>query len=135
MYTRTKIAMVAACLWVLPPAHADNTVEFDRSKELGNPPPSLGSSAKGWQDQQNWRQLEPRMSYDEVRSLLGEPDRVSAGCSSTWNYPSGGDVIAMRPTRCRESEEIAATWTYPNGGDVVFSGEGVIRWSEPFSLE
>src|SRR6478609_4356543 len=36
-------------------------------------------NASKWRDLANWRQLRLGMKADEVRSLLGEPERVDAG--------------------------------------------------------
>jgi hypothetical protein len=48
-----------------------------------------------WRDKQNWRRLRTGMSKDEVRDLLGEPDRIdNFGAFESWNYgnPVGGEV-------------------------------------------
>src|SRR5690606_27825970 len=43
------------------------------------------ASAK-WRDLRNWRQLRRGMTMDEVRALLGEPERVDAmgGVATFW---------------------------------------------------
>jgi hypothetical protein len=51
---------------------------------------SVPTSAKS-QDLQNWRRLRIGMKMDEVRVLLGEPDRVVVIGATHWYYP-GGDV-------------------------------------------
>jgi hypothetical protein len=64
------------------------------SKEKGAPMVSVPTRGRsdGWRNQANWRALKRGMSQDEVRSFLGEPQRVDAGPITLWHYPSGGDV-------------------------------------------
>jgi hypothetical protein len=67
---------------------------------------STQSSTPAGKGRSQWRMLHRRMSKDEVRKLLGEPDRVSV-------------------SRFFES------WDY-SGGSVTFDGKGrVDSWSEP----
>ena len=41
----------------------------------------------GWKNLANWRSLKKGSSYDEVRTILGEPVNVSAsGPINEWNY-------------------------------------------------
>jgi hypothetical protein len=62
--------------------------------------------APAGKDRSQWRMLHRRMSKDEVRKLLGEPDRISV-------------------SRFYES------WDYL-GGSVTFDGKGRVDfWSEP----
>ncbi len=60
-----------------------------------------------WRDLQNWRRLHRGMKMDEVRSLLGEPERVEAGYLTYWY------------------------WDYPVGPKVSFVSEKLDGWSEP----
>lgn len=46
----------------------------------------------GWKSLANWRSLKSGMSYDEVRSILGEPTRIAGGNLAFWYYPNRGDV-------------------------------------------
>jgi hypothetical protein len=47
------------------------------------------TSAK-WRDVQNWRRLRLKMTMDEVRALLGEPDHVLATALQTyWSWGDG----------------------------------------------
>jgi len=46
---------------------------------------SIPSSTK-WQDLANWRRLREGMKMDEVRALLGEPDRVEGGPITFWYW-------------------------------------------------
>lgn len=43
-------------------------------------------------DLANWRRLRERMSYEDVRSLLGEPEKVDGGSVAFWRYPNRGTV-------------------------------------------
>lgn len=51
---------------------------------------SVETSPK-WRDLQNWRQLRHGMKMDEVRALLGEPERVSTlgELVTYWHWASG----------------------------------------------
>ena len=62
-------------------------------------------SGDGWKSLANWRSLKNGMSYDEVRSILGEPTRIDGGS--------------------------LAYWYYSNRGSVVFFQDKVDRWQEP----
>lgn len=50
--------------------------------------PSNGNSS----ELANWRRLREGMSYDAVRRILGEPDRIAGGTLAFWSYPNGGQV-------------------------------------------
>ena len=39
-----------------------------------------------WQDLANWRQLRRGMKPDQVRALLGEPERVEGGDFTYWHW-------------------------------------------------
>lgn len=39
-----------------------------------------------WRDLSNWRQLRHGMTMDEVRALLGEPERVEGGPLTYWRW-------------------------------------------------
>jgi hypothetical protein len=52
-------------------------------------------SGEGWKSLANWRSLKNGMSYDEVRSILGEPSRVDGGSIAYWHYSNRGRVIFM----------------------------------------
>jgi hypothetical protein len=56
---------------------------------------SVSSPAK-WRNVQNWRRLRRGMTMDEVRALVGEPDKVDAmgGLRTTWHWGSYGGAIA-----------------------------------------
>jgi hypothetical protein len=56
---------------------------------------------------QSWRSLKREMTEKQVRSILGEPDRVQATAQYT-------------------------AWEYPGDGEALFSPNGLLRaWSEP----
>jgi outer membrane protein assembly factor BamE (lipoprotein component of BamABCDE complex) len=40
-----------------------------------------------------WRQLSKGMSREQVRALLGEPDRINGGTFERWRWTSGGEII------------------------------------------
>jgi hypothetical protein len=44
------------------------------------------STSPNWRDLQNWRQLRRGMTMDQVRALLGEPERVDAGHVTFWRW-------------------------------------------------
>lgn len=48
-------------------------------------------STANWRDLQNWRQLRRGMTMDEVRALLGEPQRVQTfgGAFTLWQWNGG----------------------------------------------
>ncbi len=48
------------------------------------------AASQGWKVQANWRSLKKGMSYDEVRTTLGEPDRIRGGDFTFWYYLNGG---------------------------------------------
>ena len=48
--------------------------------------------AEGWKSLSNWRKLNNGMTYDEVRNLLGEPQRINGGEVAFWYYPNRGSV-------------------------------------------
>ena len=55
---------------------------------------SVPASSKS-RDLQNWRRLRRGMGMDEVRGLLGEPERVSAmgGVVTFWFWDSSGATV------------------------------------------
>jgi len=56
---------------------------------------SVPTSAKS-RDLQNWRRLRIGMKMDEVRALLGEPERVVVIGSTTWSYPGASVSFDLR---------------------------------------
>ena len=53
---------------------------------------SADAATANWRDIANWRRLREGMSYEAVRRILGEPDRIAGGTLAFWNYPNGGQV-------------------------------------------
>jgi hypothetical protein len=43
-----------------------------------------------------WRQLKKDQSPDQVRAILGEPDRISGASFMNWHYPNDGEVTFNR---------------------------------------
>jgi hypothetical protein len=61
-----------------------------------------------WRDLANWRRLRRGMTMDQVRALLGEPERVNASINTYWY------------------------WGPPNYAEVYFDHQGKLAgWSEP----
>ena len=55
---------------------------------------------------QNWRSLKREMTETDVRSILGEPDRVNVTASLLrWEYPEGGYALFDRDGRLRAWSE------------------------------
>lgn len=51
------------------------------------------SQSNGGQQRESWRTLKRGMAESDVRSILGEPNKVSALRDFTfWHYPDGGRV-------------------------------------------
>lgn len=50
----------------------------------------------GWKFLANWRSLKSNMSYDQVRILLGEPEKIQGGSVAYWDYPNKGRVTFVR---------------------------------------
>jgi len=63
-------------------------------------------TGEGWKSRANWRKLRKGMSEDDVRALLGEPERIDGGSFTDWLYPRRGRVTFWR-------------------------GAGVDNWTEP----
>lgn len=61
-------------------------------------------TAPNWRDVQNWRRLRRGMTMDQVRALLGEPERMDAGSITYWHW-AGAEVYFM-------SDELAG-WSEP----------------------
>ena len=61
-----------------------------------NPRQIQSPPGEGWKLLSNWRKLNTGMSHEEVRSLLGEPQRINGGELAIWQYSNRGEVIFMR---------------------------------------
>jgi hypothetical protein len=54
-----------------------------------------GGAAADWRSKANWRRLKVGMTEDDVRSILGEPQKVVVLFATVywhWNYPGGPSV-------------------------------------------
>ena len=60
----------------------------------------------GWKQLANWRSLKKGSSYEEVRTILGEPEKVRASGSETF-------------------------WSYSNRGGATFMDDRLYGWDEP----
>jgi outer membrane protein assembly factor BamE (lipoprotein component of BamABCDE complex) len=105
----TAVLAVVSLLAVMP-AWAQSDVEkrldnlerrvqaLENASQQTKPAPAPTLSA--------WRQLSKHMSRDQVRALLGEPERIDAG-------------------------PFFDNWQWKSGGSATFSDQGLIGWSEP----
>lgn len=61
---------------------------------LGNPNKveKVVKSGEGWKLIKNWRKLTTGMSPGDVKTILGEPERITGGLTAFWDYPNGGRV-------------------------------------------
>lgn len=68
--------------------------ELEAARTKSESTPATGVSESGnAQDVQDWRQLRLDMTTDQVRALLGEPDRVEVmGMFTTWRWAGGGNA-------------------------------------------
>lgn len=65
-------------------------------------------ASANWRELGHWRQLRREMTMDQVRALLGEPDRVETnGPLTSW------------------------TWGKPGEATLQFYNDGLDSWSEP----
>ena len=53
------------------------------------------TSAEGWKSVTNWRRLTTEMGESDVRTILGEPQRVDGGNLATWYYQNRG-IVSFR---------------------------------------
>ena len=49
-------------------------------------------SSQGWKSLANWRALKKGMAYEDVRAILGEPERIAGGTFTSWYYKNQGEV-------------------------------------------
>jgi hypothetical protein len=95
--------------------------------------PPVAASTK-WRDVQNWRQLRMGMTMDQVRALLGEPERVDA----TPSHHTGAGIIrsALRSTSTAVPERLPVGRNLNDGEYPTFTdalGE-VSRRAQPAAL-
>jgi hypothetical protein len=54
-------------------------------------PRPVSSQPEGWRQTVNWRSLRRGMTESDVRSILGEPNKIGVNLAFTrWDYPGGG---------------------------------------------
>jgi hypothetical protein len=71
-------------------ARLSNLEKYEQNKSATSKPTA---SNDGWKSLANWRTLKRGMSYQEIRSLLGEPIRVDGGFFTRWFYQNRGYVV------------------------------------------
>ena len=52
-----------------------------------NPKAAQPVSVEGWKSKLQWRRLRQGMLPEDVRELLGEPERIMGGSITNWVYP------------------------------------------------
>jgi hypothetical protein len=66
------------------------TLANDISSLVATPHPAQQTSAPPAKDHTQWRKLQRKMTKDDVRKLLGEPDTISVSrFSESWYYVAG----------------------------------------------
>lgn len=68
-----------------------SNLEAAQGKQAASPKPL--QSGDGWKALASWRALKSGMSPNDVRTVLGEPERVRGGELAIWYYPSNGQVM------------------------------------------
>jgi transposase len=103
----TSTASLLRRIEILERANTDLGQRVSELESLVKSKPSKGrpiAMSARWQDLANWRQLRRGMTMDEVKELLGEPERVEAGLVTYWR------------------------WAHAN---VYFMSDELAGWSEP----
>ena len=88
----TSTASLLRRIEVLERVNADLEQRVRALESLIKSEPSQGQSiptSTRWRDLANWRRLRRGMSMNDVRALLGEPERVDAGFITFWRWPDG----------------------------------------------
>ena len=118
-----KNSLVVCLLWTLSfgslASDSDRITQLEKEvQELKNRLTTLESPVNkaivqkstvtndGWKNLANWRSLKKGSSYDEVRTILGEPEKVRASGPLTF-------------------------WSYSNRGEVTFYEDRLNGWNEP----
>ena len=67
--------------------YSEPTIEDSRERAPAREP--TPSKQLKWEKRENWRKLRHGMSKDEVRRILGEPERISGNAfgGESWDYP------------------------------------------------
>lgn len=78
---------------------ADRMLELERrvmtlERRLGAAPTAREPTAALHKDRANWRQLRLGMTQESVRQLLGDPERVTGGSVTMWQWSAGYTMFA-----------------------------------------
>lgn len=97
------LEQVAAAAPLVPPttAAAPATATSERSAVS---PARVAPAGKGW------RALRKGMSMSDVRTVLGEPTRVTAAFFTTWYYPGSG---IRQGTVAFDNDNLVSGWAEP----------------------
>lgn len=104
----TSTASLLSRIELLERANTDLERRVRELEALIKSQPSQGQpipASTRWQDLANWRQLRRGMKMDQVRALLGEPERVDAGVFTFWRW-AGAQVYF-------DSDGKLAGWSEP----------------------
>jgi hypothetical protein len=88
----TSTASLLRRIEILERANTDLEQRVRELEAVIKSEPSQGrpiQASTRWRDLANWRRLRLGMKMDEVRALLGEPERVDAGPITYWRWPDG----------------------------------------------
>jgi hypothetical protein len=93
----------------------DSTLAILTKNQTESRSSQLAEQGALWKNLSNWRtRLRKSMTKDEVRKLMGEPDKINVYSliGEVWHYG------------------------YPGGGIINFSKDGLVEsWSEPSNLK
>lgn len=99
MFERLAAIIIGSLICTVAPAQSldDRVLDLERRVEQLERqvalPASPATSPKILSSQ-HWRSLKREMTEKEVRSILGEPDRIQVTASFTaWEYPDDGEVL------------------------------------------
>ena len=74
------------------------------------PAPSV-AKANAWQVTANWRMLKQGMTMEQVKSVLGDPHKVSGGYITEWQWSDFSQVIRIGYVRFRSGK--VDSWDEP----------------------
>lgn len=74
--------------------------DLEQSRTTAKTQARFGPVSANWRDIQNWRQLRLKMTMDQVRALLGEPERVEVlGPFTIWRWESAHASVTFANER------------------------------------